>query len=191
MAIMLPYLPPHLFGGEDFGNEYLHSLNFAVEFDFGSEFSGVYYNADYFTGDVEYHSMSVDCLRDDVDAAPATLSSRKKRRPSRQYRIRSVKCFCWYVNYLKPGETLELSHNIDSTDCFGEFRPWFWMSLDQAEQKLKKKLIARGYLPLPRSLRWHAEYPERTLGDDRSLCFGNRSGISHGIPTYSHFCQRD
>ncbi len=79
---MLPYLPPHLFGGEDFGNEYLNSLNFAVEFIFGLEFSGVY-NADYFTGDVEYDGMSVDCLRDDVDA-PATSSSQKKPRPNRQ-----------------------------------------------------------------------------------------------------------
>ncbi len=77
-----PYLPPHLFGGEDFGNEYLNSLNFAVEFNFGLEFSGAY-NADYFAGDVEYDGMSVDCLRDDVDA-PATSSSRKKRRPNRQ-----------------------------------------------------------------------------------------------------------
>jgi hypothetical protein len=79
---MLPCLPPLLFGGEDFGNEYLNSLNFAVEFDFGLEFSGAY-NADYFAGEVEYDGMSVDCLRDDVDA-PATLSSQKKRRPNRQ-----------------------------------------------------------------------------------------------------------
>jgi len=34
------------------------------------------------------------------------------------------------------------------------------MSLDQVE-KLTKKLIARGYLPPPRSLRQRAEYPER------------------------------
>jgi hypothetical protein len=76
-AIMIPNLPPHLFGGEDFGNEYLHSLNFGVEFDFGSEFSGAYYNADYFVCDIEYDSMSVDCLCDDVDE-PATSYSRKK-----------------------------------------------------------------------------------------------------------------
>ncbi len=68
---MLPYLPPHLFGDEDFGNEYLNSLNFAVEFDFGLEFSGAY-NADYFAGDVEF-----DCIRDNVDA-PAISSSQKK-----------------------------------------------------------------------------------------------------------------
>ncbi len=34
------------------------------------------YNADYFTGDIEYDGMSADCLRDDVDA-PATSSSQK------------------------------------------------------------------------------------------------------------------
>ncbi len=79
---MLPYLLPHLFGGEDFGNEYLNSLNFAVEFDFSLEFSGAY-NANYFAGDIEYDGMSVNCLRDDVDA-PATSSTRKKRRPNRQ-----------------------------------------------------------------------------------------------------------
>jgi hypothetical protein len=37
----------------------------------------------------------------------------------------------------------ELTQDIDSTDCFGEFRAWFRMSLDQVE-KLTKKLIARG-----------------------------------------------
>jgi hypothetical protein len=37
----------------------------------------------------------------------------------------------------------ELTHDIHSTDCFGEFRAWFRMSLDQVE-KLTKKLIARG-----------------------------------------------
>jgi hypothetical protein len=73
---MLPYLPPHLFGGEDFDNEYLHTLNFAVEFEFDSEFSSAYYNADYFTRYAEYDSMSVNCLCDDVEA-PATSSSRK------------------------------------------------------------------------------------------------------------------
>ena len=104
---MLPYLPPHLFGGEDFDNEYLHSLNFAVEFEFDSEFSSAYYNADYFTRYAEYDSMSVNCLCDDVEA-PATSSSRKKRRPNRQYRICLVKNSCWYVNYMKPGETREV-----------------------------------------------------------------------------------
>jgi hypothetical protein len=84
-VIMLPYLPPHLFGGEDFGNEYLNSLKFAVDFDFGLELSGAY-NADYFAGDVEYDGMSVDCLCDNVDA-PSTSSSQKKRRPNRQYDI--------------------------------------------------------------------------------------------------------
>ena len=74
---MLPYLPPHLFGGEDFGNEYLHGLDFTVELDFGLEFSGVC-NADYFAGDIEYDCMSVDCLRGDVDT-PAKLLSRKKK----------------------------------------------------------------------------------------------------------------
>ena len=103
--------------------------------------------------------MSVDCLRDDVEA-PATSSSRTKRRPNHQYRIHLVKNSCWYVNYLKPGETHELTHDINSTDHFGEFRAWLWMSLDLVE-KLTKKPIARGYLPPPCSLRQRAEYPER------------------------------
>ena len=72
MAIMLPYLPPHLFGSEDFWHEYLNSLNFAVEFGFGLEFSGAY-NTDKFTGDIQCAGMSVDCFRDNVDS-PATSS---------------------------------------------------------------------------------------------------------------------
>ena len=128
---MLPYLPPHLFGGEDFGNEYLHGLDFTVELDFGLEFSGAY-NADYFACDIEYDCMTVNCLRGDVDT-PAKSLSRKKERSNRKYRILSVKKSCWYVNYLRPGETRELTHDIASSDRFGEFRAWFRMPLNQGE----------------------------------------------------------
>ena len=71
-----------------------------------------------------------------------------------------MKKSCWYVNYLKPGETCELMYDLASSDRFGKFQYWFQMSLDQMEN-LTKKLIARGYLPQPRSLCRKAEYAER------------------------------
>jgi hypothetical protein len=120
---MLPYLPTHLFGCADFGMEFLNDLNFDAEFDFGLEFTGIF-DYDNFTGDIDYDGISISCTCDNEDA-PGVTSSRKKRRPNRQYRLRSVKKSCWYVNYLKPGETRELMYDLASSDRFGEFRYWF------------------------------------------------------------------
>ena len=151
---MIPYLPPHLFGWADFGIEFLNGLNFDAKFDFGLEFAGIF-DYDNFAGDVDYDGISVSCTRDNEDA-PGVTFSRKKRCPNRQYQIRLVKKSCWYLNYLKPGETRELMYDPAGSDQFGEFWYWFQMSLDQME-KLTKKFIARGYLPQLRSLNMQAE----------------------------------
>jgi hypothetical protein len=155
---MTPPLPPDLFGEYNVEDEFLHYFDFAAEFDFGLEFSSATV-ASYFAGDVDYDGISVTCSRDDV-STPRDASGRKKRSPNRQYRIRSVRKSCWYMNFLKPGETRDLQLEMSSSDRDGEFRCAFRMSLEKVEQ-LTKKLIARGYIPPPRSLRRRDEYPER------------------------------
>ncbi len=80
--------------------------------------------------------------------------------PNCQYRTHSVRKSCWYQNFLKPGETRELQMEMSISDCDGEFCCAFRMSLEKVEH-LTKKLIARGYLPPPRSLRRRDEYPKR------------------------------
>jgi hypothetical protein len=146
---MTPPLPPDLFGGYNVKDKFLHYFNFAAEFDFGLEFSGAP-DAAYFAGDADYNGMSVTCIHDDV-SMPGVASARKKRSPNGQYRIRSVRKSCWYQNFLKPGETRELQMEMSSSDCDGKFCCAFRMSLKKVEH-LTKKLIARGYLPPPRSL---------------------------------------
>ena len=64
------------------------------------------------------------------------------------------------MNFLKPGETRDLQLEMSSSDRDGEFCCAFCMSLEKVEQ-LTKKLIARGYIPPPRSLRRRDEYPKR------------------------------
>jgi hypothetical protein len=155
---MSPPLPPDLFGAYTGEDEFLHYFDFAAEFDFGLEFSGAHVAA-YFAGNVDYDGISVTCIHDDV-STPGDASGRKKRSPNRQYRIRSVRKSCWYQIFLKPGETRELQMEMSSSDRDGEFRCAFRMSLEKVEH-LTKKLIARGYLPPPRSLRRRDDYPER------------------------------
>jgi hypothetical protein len=111
---MLPYLPTHLFGCADFGMEFLNNLNFDAEFDFRLEFTGIF-NCDNFASDVDCDGISDSCTGGNKNA-PGVTSSRKKRRPNRQYRIRLVEKSCWYVNYLKPGETRELMYDLASSD---------------------------------------------------------------------------
>ena len=73
---MTPPLPPDLFGAYTVEDEFLHYFDFAAEFDFGLEFSGVPV-ASYFAGDVDYHGISVTFIRDDV-STPGDASGRKK-----------------------------------------------------------------------------------------------------------------
>ncbi len=118
---MFPNLPCDLFGVDDFETEFLKSIDFAAEFDFGFKFSGAY-KADYFAGDVDYDGMSVSCFCDNESALAGVPSSRKTHNPNRQYRICSVKKSCWYFNYLKLRETRELHYELYSSDQFGEFQ---------------------------------------------------------------------
>ncbi len=155
---MTPPLPPDLFGEYNVKDDFLHYFDFTAEFDFGLEFSSAPVAA-YFAGDVDYDGISVTCIHDDV-STPGDASGRKKRIPNHQYRICSVRKSCWYQNFLKPGETRELQMEMSSSDRDGEFCCAFCMLLEKVEH-LTKKLIARGYIPPPRSLRCWDVYPER------------------------------
>ncbi len=133
---MTPPLPPDLFGEYNVEDEFLHYFDFAAEFGFGLEFSSAPFAA-YFVGDVDYDGISVTCSRDDV-STPGDASGRKKRSPNRQYRIRLVRKSCWHMNFLKPGETRDLQMEMSSSDCDGEFRCAFRMSLEKVEHLTKK-----------------------------------------------------
>ncbi len=135
---MIPYLPPHLFDCANFGIEFLNNLNFDARFDFELEFMGIF-DYDNFAGDVDYDGISVSCTRDNEDA-PGVTSTRKNGVQTVSTEFCLVKKSCWYLNYLKPGETPELVYDLTSSDQFGEFQYWFRMSLDQMEKHTKKLL---------------------------------------------------
>ena len=50
---------------------------------------------------------------------------RKERSPNSQYRKKSsVKKSCWYREFLRPEMTRDLTHELSTSDMFGEFCNW-------------------------------------------------------------------
>jgi hypothetical protein len=87
--------------------------------------------------------------------------SRKKRRPNRQFRKKSVKKSCWYCEFLRPGITRDLTHELSTLDRFGEFRNWFRMTLSKIKE-LTDTFINREYIKPARLLMYRAEFRERS-----------------------------
>jgi hypothetical protein len=74
---------------------------------------------------------------------------RKKRRPNCQYRKKSsVKKSCWYREFLRPGMTRDLTHELSASDRFGEFRSYFLMLLSKVEEVTDTFLSTVGTLNL-------------------------------------------
>ena len=67
----------------------------------------------------------------------------------------------WYRDFTAPGVTRDLTHELSSSDCFGEFRHYFRMPLSKVEA-LTDPLITRGYVRFPRTRCRQAEFRERT-----------------------------
>ena len=68
----------------------------------------------------------------------------KQRRPNRLYRKESVKLSGLYRNFLRPGMTRDLTHELSTSDRYGEFRSLFRMPLSKVEE-LTDIFISRGY----------------------------------------------
>jgi hypothetical protein len=69
----------------------------------------------------------------------------------RRRKKQSVLLSPWYVNFLCPGFTQDMTHELSSSDRFGEFRSLFRMKLEKVEE-LTNILVERGYIAEPRSL---------------------------------------
>jgi len=95
---------------------------------------------------------------------PNHCRRRKKRKKHSKncthYRV-SVRTSCWYINYLVPGNVRELSHELSTSDRYGEFRHWFPMRLCKVEE-LTTLLMTRGYVREPRTFWYAQEFRERT-----------------------------
>ena len=87
---------------------------------------------------------------------------RRKRRPNRHaYRKQSVLISPWYVNFLLPGTTRDLTRELSRSDRFGKFQSLFQMNLDKMEE-LTDILIRHGYIQQPRMLKFCEEFRERS-----------------------------
>jgi hypothetical protein len=84
----------------------------------------------------------------------------KKRRTNRVFRFENVKKSCWYRYFTRPGPTREITHELSSSNGFGEFCHWFCMPLSKVED-LTNILIDRGHILPPRSHRRRAAFCER------------------------------
>ena len=146
------------FLSDDFSSEFQFDCSFGFdgEFDFG-------FGGDFdFLGDdqFEYDGVSIDHSIEDY-VAFRRRRRRRIRRTNRHFRIESVKSSCWYLQFLKPGITREMTHELSSSDRYGDFRHYFRMPLCKVEE-LTSLLILRGYIKQPRSHFRRGEYRERS-----------------------------
>ena len=144
------FLPPPDFD-ESFNFDFEESFNFDdVSAASNSSFYGRY--------DDESCSLSVE---DYVQLHHRRRRRRARRRKNRHFRKDSVLLSPWYVNFLRPGIVRDLTHELSSSDRFGEFRSLFRMSLSKVEE-LTDILINRGYIRTPRSLKFQEVFRERS-----------------------------
>ena len=148
--------------GADFGD---FGRDFGASFCFDADFGAVFGNfADFFGGLVTSDFEVDSCGSSSDDRSGHCRQQRRRRRcrrPNRLFRVESVKNSSWYRNFTAPGVTRDLTHELSSSDRFGEFRHYFCMPLSKVEA-LTDTLITRGYVRFPRSRCRQAKFRERT-----------------------------
>ncbi len=160
MGLSLP-LTDFNFGADvgDFGGD------FGASFGFDADFGAVFGNFDDFFGGSKTSDFEVDsCGSSSNDRSGHCRRQRRWRRhrwPNRLFRVESVKNSSWYRNFTEPGVTRDHSHELSSSDRFGEFHHYFCMPLSKVEA-LTETLITCGYVRFPRSRCCQAEFRERT-----------------------------
>jgi hypothetical protein len=149
------FLPPAIEFGEGF--------RFDEPFNFGVSCDGI--SMDATGGSLSYGAYDDDSCSFSVESSVRLRrhrrrNRRKQRCPNRLYRKESVKLSGWYRNFLRPGMTRDLTHEVSSSDRYGEFRSLFRMPLSKVEE-LTDIFISRGYIEVPRSLKFREEFRER------------------------------
>jgi hypothetical protein len=162
-------LPPHLkdpLSLFDVLSGFQEDAEFATNFDFiGTEFGADFMFEDAFdfdsidSGAFEYNNIS--CEFSVKSVWRQQQCNRRKHRKNCVFCKENVKKSCWYQYFTHPGLTCEITHNLSSSDCFGEFRQWFCMSLGKVEE-LTTMLINREYITQPRSHRLCKVFWERS-----------------------------
>jgi hypothetical protein len=108
-------------------------FGFGGDFNFLSSQESGFGGASFGSDPFDYDGVSFECsIKDNV-------SFRRHRRhricqSNRHFQIVSVKKSCWYVQFLKPGITREMTHELSSSDRYGNFCHYFPMPLFKAEE---------------------------------------------------------
>jgi hypothetical protein len=105
----------------DFLSEFLPPPNFGESFRFDTLFDFDEPDNSPLVGGYDDDSCSFS-IESFVSVSRRRRARRRKRRSNRVYRKQSVLFSPWYVNFLRPGFTRDLTHELSSSDRFGEFR---------------------------------------------------------------------
>ncbi len=108
------FLPPAIDFGEGF--------RFDEPFNFCDSGDGISMNAA--GGSLSYGAYDDDSCSFSVESIVRLLRRRRRRKqrcPNRLYRKESVKLSSWYRNFLRPGMTRDLTHELSTSNRYGEF----------------------------------------------------------------------
>ena len=156
--------PSNIFSSEfqfdcAFGFDGEFNFGFGGDFNFlsvhKSGFGGASFGADPF----DYDGVSIDCSIEGY-VSFRRRRCRRIRQTNRHFWIESVKKSCWYVQFLKPGITRQMTHELSSSDRYGNFCHYFRIPLFKVEE-LTSLVIRRGYIDQPRLYFRQQEYRER------------------------------
>ena len=105
----------------DFLSEFLPAVDFGEAFRFDAPFDF----DDFGEGNRSYGSYDNNSCSFSVESSVRLCRRRRRRRkrrsPNRLYRKESVLSSSWYKNFLWPGLTRDLTHELSTSDRFGEF----------------------------------------------------------------------
>ena len=123
------------FKGFDFSSEFLPKMNFGADFSFGGDSFLPEIEVDFFKessllGDdlFAYDDVSISHSVESIVLFGSPKKKQQKRKvhsPNRTSYRASVRTLCWYKNYLEPGQVRETTHELSSSDRYGEFCHWF------------------------------------------------------------------
>jgi len=146
------FLPPTI--------DFEEGFQFDEPFNFGDSGDGLSVNAT--GGSLSYGVYDNASCSFSVESSVQLRCRRRRRKqchPNRLYRKESIKLSSWYRNFLRPGITCDLTHELSTSDRYGEFRSLFRMPLSKVKE-LTDIFISRGYIEVPRSLKFREEFRE-------------------------------
>ena len=104
----------------DFLSEFLPAVDFGEAFRFDAPFDF----DDFGEGNRSYGSYDNNSCSFSVESSVRLCCRRRCRKwrsPNRLYRRESILLSNWYTNFLRPGLTRDLTHELSTSDRFGEF----------------------------------------------------------------------